>query len=150
MAHESYRDRDIAQVRELYREYLGAPEAPGKRLRLVATEEAFAIPEYGAEIKKLIDSGVDDPDLYKLWFSGDPPPESDADAWTEWWCKIVPAIHAPKPGGESEGWLDWWRTTRTRLFDLDRVRLGIMDDADIDLLIFPLLALNQKNVPVLF
>jgi 5-carboxyvanillate decarboxylase len=105
-------------------------------LRLIATEEAFAIPEYSDAMKKLIDDGVDDLDLYKMWFSGEAP-APDSDAWVPWWMKIMG--EAPKPG-EDDGWIEWWTTTRTRLFDLGDVRLRVMDEAKIDMFVLSLVS----------
>jgi 5-carboxyvanillate decarboxylase len=107
-------------------------------LRLVATEEAFACEEYAREVQKLIDAKVDDFDLYKMWFSGEPPKEP-GEPWETWWKRVTGFV--PEfDGGKGDGWLGWWRGTRGRLFDLGDVRLGVMDAAEIDVFILSLIS----------
>jgi predicted TIM-barrel fold metal-dependent hydrolase len=110
----------------------------GEPLRLIATEEAFATAEYQAEMKKLIDRGVDDFDLYKIWFSGDAPsPESEQ--WASFWKPIIGQV--PDPADDNwKGWLGWWSRTREQMFDLGARRLEVMDAAGIDVFLLSLIS----------
>src|SRR6476646_2015041 len=93
-------------------------------LRLIATEEAFACREYAAELQKLMARGVDDLDLYRLWFSPDSP-EPSSPEWESYWRKITPDV-VPR-SGTHDAFLAWWRNTRARMYDLGATRLAEMD-----------------------
>src|SRR5690242_16001865 len=71
--------------------------APKKHLRLVATEEAFACKEYAVEMRRLLDNSVDDLDLSKLWFWGEPKGEPGSESWNEWWKGVFPG-NTPQVG----------------------------------------------------
>ncbi len=113
-------------------------ESRKEHLRLIATEEAFACKEYSVEVQKLIDRGVEDLDLYRMWFATEPPAPG-TDGWAKWWKEVLPGEATPEVGTD-DAFLGWWRTTRDRMYDLGPGRIKVMDEADIDVFVLSLIS----------
>lgn len=95
--------------------------APGRRLRKIATEEAFTIPEVAQAIRGVVSQGGPNLDLKLLRLIFDAPPETSGNP-------------SPSPLGTGTANRDALaRTFLPRLLDLDAGRLSDMDASGVDM-----------------